>query len=186
MRPDVRGDGYLDSYCLENRPWLELAIFSSASRGRLPLRSNRGSAARPACPIAPYRDHSCRPAWQNCSNRSLCNLPLASIPAGQSLEVRNVSCRSLIGTQNVETPEASFDVLTQFGQVTFSESVVPVVLGRSGVGTFFSLSQPTTFFLRASGELGACARGDGRHFEHARLACRKFNVRRSPTRQSRR
>ena len=92
---------------------------------------------------------------QNCSNRSLCNLPLASIPAGQNLEVRNVSCRYLIGTQSVETLEASFDVLNQFGQVAFSESVVPVVLGRSGVGTFFSLSQPTTFFVPAGSSLRA-------------------------------
>jgi hypothetical protein len=82
-----------------------------------------------------------------CSNNVLCELNVATVAVGKTLEVQSLSCEYQTGSQTAQALQASFDTRNSQNQYISHEYLVPTKMGSVGIGSFFAVNQPTTFFV---------------------------------------
>ena len=85
-----------------------------------------------------------------CSNASLCEIDFPAVAANRLATVTNVSCSILIGTQTVEILTAQFNVVNAANDnVIVRDTVLSVLQGKNGLGSWFAINQETQLAVRA-------------------------------------
>lgn len=97
-----------------------------------------------AVPFQQYRSAS------GCSPVALCRVSFPVVAANRAFDIKSVSCSNTIGNQTVEILEASLNVVRNSDDVTvIRDRLLPVLQGRNGLGTWFSINQQTQVTISA-------------------------------------
>jgi hypothetical protein len=99
-----------------------------------------GGALVPTAQASTYQSYK---EQFNCPNQSLCELNFPTLPAKREVTINDVSCKIRIGTQSVEILYADFLVQNPSDQTIVTDTSIPVLLGRNGLGSWFSLHNQT-------------------------------------------